>query len=58
MAVYTKLDKEKISSILSNYNLGIIKKFEDTSMGLGIEVKYLIQRNYTAFPETSEEFDK
>ena len=36
----------------------IVKKFEDTSMGLGIEVKYLIQRNYTAFPETSEEFDK
>ena len=34
MAVYTKLDKEKISSILSNYNLGNLKKFEGIKEGI------------------------
>ena len=34
MAVYTKLDKEKIDSILSNYNLGSIKKFEGIKEGI------------------------
>ena len=34
MAIYTKLDKEKISSILSNYNLGNIKKFEGIKEGI------------------------
>ena len=27
MAVYTKLDKEKFNAILSNYNLGEIKRY-------------------------------
>ena len=34
MAIYTKLDKEKISSILSNYKLGNIKKFEGIKEGI------------------------
>ena len=34
MAIYTKLDKEKISSILSNYELGNIKKFEGIKEGI------------------------
>ncbi len=34
MAIYTKLDKEKINSILSNYNLGDIKKFEGIKEGI------------------------
>ena len=34
MAIYTKLDKEKISSILSNYKLGSIKKFEGIKEGI------------------------
>ncbi len=34
MAVYTKLDKEKISSILSNYDLGNLKKFEGIKEGI------------------------
>ena len=34
MAIYTKLDKKKISSILSNYNLGNIKKFEGIKEGI------------------------
>ena len=31
MAVYTKLDKEKLNAILSNYNLGEIKRFLEGS---------------------------
>ena len=34
MAIYTKLDKEKINSILSNYNLGNLKKFEGIKEGI------------------------
>ena len=34
MAIYTKLDKEKISSILSNYELGNIKKFQGIKEGI------------------------
>ena len=34
MAVYTKLDKEKIGFILSNYNLGNLKKFEGIKEGI------------------------
>ena len=34
MAIYTKLDKEKINSILSNYKLGNIKKFEGIKEGI------------------------
>ena len=34
MAVYTKLNKEKISSILSNYTLGNLKKFEGIKEGI------------------------
>ena len=34
MAVYTKLDKEKISSILPNSNRGTIKKFEGITDGI------------------------
>ena len=33
MAIYTKLDKEKINSILSNYSLGNLKKFEGIKEG-------------------------
>ena len=34
MAIYTKLDKEKINSILSNYDLGNMKKFEGIKEGI------------------------
>jgi len=34
MAIYTKLDKEKINSILSNYSLGNLKKFEGIKEGI------------------------
>ena len=34
MAIYTKLDKEKINSILLNYNLGNLKKFEGIKEGI------------------------
>ncbi len=34
MAVYTKLDKEKINSILSEYRLGNMKKFEGIKEGI------------------------
>ena len=34
MAIYTKLDKEKINSILSDYNLGNLKKFEGIKEGI------------------------
>ena len=42
MAIYTKLDKEKISSILSNYKLGNIKKFEGIKEGIE-NTNYLIE---------------
>ncbi len=45
MAVYTKLDKEKLNVILSNYNLGEIKKFseikEGTQLQIGAKVEVL-----------------
>ena len=34
MAIYTKLDKEKINSILLNYNLGNLSKFEGIKEGI------------------------
>jgi len=34
MAIYTKLGKDKINSILSNYNLGNMKKFEGIKEGI------------------------
>ena len=34
MAIYTKLDKVKINSILSNYSLGNLKKFEGIKEGI------------------------
>ena len=34
MAIYTKLSKEKIVSIISNYNLGKMKKFEGIKEGI------------------------
>ena len=34
MAIYTKLDKEKINSILSSYNLGNLRKFEGIKEGI------------------------
>ena len=34
MAVYTKLEKEDISSILLNYKLGVLKKFEGIKEGI------------------------
>ena len=34
MAIYTKLNKEKVSSILSNYKLGNVKKFEGIKEGI------------------------
>jgi len=42
MAIYTKLDKEKISSILLNYSLGNIKKFEGIKEGIE-NTNYLIE---------------
>jgi len=42
MAVYTKLDKEKINFILSNYSLGDIKKFEGIKEGIE-NTNYLIE---------------
>ena len=44
MAIYTKLDKEKIDSILSNYNLGDMKKFEGIKEGIE-NTNYLIETN-------------
>ena len=44
MAIYTKLDKEKISSILSNYNLGNLKKFEGIKEGIE-NTNYSIETN-------------
>ena len=34
MAIYTKLDQEKINIILSNYKLGALKKFEGIKEGI------------------------
>ena len=34
MAIYTKINKEKVSSILSNYKLGNVKKFEGIKEGI------------------------
>ena len=34
MAIYTKLDKEEITSVLSNYKLGTMKKFEGIKEGI------------------------
>jgi len=42
MAIYTKLNKEKIASILSNYNLGNIKKFEGIKEGIE-NTNYLVE---------------
>tara|TARA_B100000029_G_scaffold248783_1_gene245562 strand:- start:137 stop:1105 length:969 start_codon:yes stop_codon:yes gene_type:complete len=42
MAIYTKLDKEKIDSILSNYSLGDMKKFEGIKEGIE-NTNYLIE---------------
>ena len=42
MAIYTKLDKGKITSILSNYNLGDMKKFEGIKEGIE-NTNYLIE---------------
>ena len=42
MAIYTKLNKEKISSILLNYSLGNIKKFEGIKEGIE-NTNYLIE---------------
>ena len=44
MAVYTKLDKEKLNAILSNYNLGEIKRFSEIKEGIE-NTNYLIQTN-------------
>jgi len=33
MAIYTRLDQEKIGSILLNYKLGNLKKFEGIKEG-------------------------
>ena len=41
MAVYTKLDKEKLNAILSNYNLGEIKRFSEIKEGIE-NTNYLI----------------
>ncbi len=42
MAIYTKLDKEKINSIISNYSLGNMKKFEGIREGIE-NTNYLIE---------------
>ena len=34
MAVYTKLDKEDIEEILSNYSIGELKSFEEIQEGI------------------------
>ena len=44
MAVYTKLDKEKLNAILSNYNLGEIKRFSEIKEGIE-NTNYLVQTN-------------
>ena len=44
MAVYTKLDKKKLNAILSNYNLGEIKRFLEIKEGIE-NTNYLIQTN-------------
>ena len=35
-----------------------IKTIEAASKGMGLEIKYLMPKSYTAFPESEEEFDK
>tara|TARA_B100000780_G_scaffold276484_2_gene245142 strand:- start:11320 stop:13797 length:2478 start_codon:yes stop_codon:yes gene_type:complete len=35
-----------------------IKTIEAASKGVGVEIKYLMPKSYTAFPESDEEFDK
>ena len=34
MAVYTKLNKENIEEILSNYNIGLLKEFKGIEEGI------------------------
>ena len=42
MAIYTKLDKEQVISIISNYNLGKMKKFEGIKEGIE-NTNYLVE---------------
>ena len=42
MAIYTKLDKEKVVSIISNYNLGNMKNYEGIKEGIE-NTNYLVE---------------
>ena len=42
MAIYTKLEKEQVISIISNYNLGKMKKFEGIKEGIE-NTNYLVE---------------
>ena len=48
MAIYTKLSKEKIVSIISNYNLGKMKKFEGIKEGIE-NTNYLVETDKGKF---------
>ena len=48
MAIYTKLSKEKVVSIISNYNLGKMKKFEGIKEGIE-NTNYLVETDKGKF---------
>ena len=48
MAIYTKLSKEKIVSIISNYNLGNMKNFEGIKEGIE-NTNYLVENDKGKF---------
>ena len=48
MAIYTKLDKEQVNSIISNYNLGKMKKFEGIKEGIE-NTNYLVETDKGKF---------
>ena len=48
MAIYTKLSEEKVISIISNYNLGKMKKFEGIKEGIE-NTNYLVETDKGKF---------
>ena len=48
MAIFTKLDKEKIGSIISNYNLGNMKNYEGIKEGIE-NTNYLVETDKGKF---------
>ena len=48
MAIYTKLDKEKVVSIISNYNLGNMKNYEGIKEGIE-NTNYLVETDKGKF---------